>query len=227
MQNKLIECIDMKKTYTAGKNKIEILHNINFTVKRNEFCIIVGPSGSGKTTLINILGFLDTEYNGQYLFNGMDYKKVGDAERSAVRGTNIGFVFQNFKLIPNLTAYENIAIPTLYNKGGQALEVDKLLDMVGLHNKSKSYPNELSGGQQQRVAIARALVNKPNLIIADEPTGALDSKTSADIMDIFKTMNQKKTTVVMVTHDENLVKYGNRIVKIVDGFLEEANHENN
>lgn len=225
MGNKIIECRGIRKKYLAGQEEIEILHDIDFSIEKNEFCIILGPSGSGKSTLINILGFLDTEYNGDYLFNGVDYKNYSDTKRSAIRGENIGFVFQNFKLISNLTVRENALMPTLYQKGNNKMELADLLGLVGLREKANSYPNELSGGQQQRVAIARALINRPNLIIADEPTGALDSATSTDIMNIFKVLNENGTTIVMVTHDESLMKYGSRIVKIIDGFLEEANYE--
>ncbi|KRK81161.1 ABC transporter ATP-binding protein [Companilactobacillus nodensis DSM 19682 = JCM 14932 = NBRC 107160] len=183
---------------------------------------IMGPSGSGKSTLINILGLLDQDYTGEYLLNDKNYKDTSDNLLSRIRGDQLGFVFQNFKLLTTYNVYENIEVPLVYSKTEQhnKLErVEDVIEQVGLAGKEKSRPSELSGGQQQRVAIARAIVNHPKLIIADEPTGALDTKTSKEIMDIFTKLNQAGTTIIMVTHDEEVAQYAMRTVYIRDGRL--------
>jgi len=182
----------------------------------------MGPSGSGKSTLINILGLLDQSYTGEYLLQNKNYKEVSDNKLSQIRGDQLGFVFQNFKLLTTYSVYENIEIPLVYSKKEQKNKrelVEDVIKKVGLDGKEKNLPSELSGGQQQRVAIARAIVNRPNLIIADEPTGALDSKTSREIMDIFTKLNQDGTTVIMVTHDSEVAEYAMRTVYIRDGRL--------
>jgi len=182
----------------------------------------MGPSGSGKSTLINILGLLDQSYTGEYLLQGKNHKEVSDNRLSQIRGDQLGFVFQNFKLLTTYSVYENIEIPLVYSKKEQRNKrelVEDVIEKVGLKGKEKNLPSELSGGQQQRVAIARAIVNHPNLIIADEPTGALDSKTSKEIMDIFTKLNQDGTTVIMVTHDSEVAEYAMRTVYIRDGRL--------
>jgi len=182
----------------------------------------MGPSVSGKSTLINILGLLDQSYTGEYLLEGKNYQSVNDNELSQIRGDQLGFVFQNFKLLSTYSVYENIEVPLIYSKKAQNNKhkmVAEVIDKVGLAGKEKNRPAELSGGQQQRVAIARAIVNRPKLIIADEPTGALDSKTSKEIMNIFTKLNEAGTTVIMVTHDSEVADYAMRTVYIRDGHL--------
>lgn len=214
----------MLKVTDVGKSygKFTVLKDINLEVADGEFLAIMGPSGSGKSTLINILGLLDQSYTGEYLLEGKNYKEVSDNELSQIRGDQLGFVFQNFKLLTTYNVYENIEVPLVYSKkdqnNKQALVAD-VIEKVGLKGKEKNRPAELSGGQQQRVAIARAIVNRPKLIIADEPTGALDSKTSKEIMDIFTKLNQDGTTVIMVTHDSEVADYAMRTVYIRDGQL--------
>lgn len=214
----------MLKVTNIGKayGKFTALEDINLEVADGEFLAIMGPSGSGKSTLINILGLLDQSYSGEYLLKGKNYKEVNDNRLSQIRGDQLGFVFQNFKLLTTYSVYENIEIPLVYSKKEQHNKqtlVEDVINKVGLAGKERNRPSELSGGRQQRVAIARAIVNRPNLIIADEPTGALDSKTSKEIMDIFTKLNQAGTTVIMVTHDSEVAKYAMRTVYIRDGRL--------
>jgi len=214
----------MLKVTNVGKTygKFTALEDINLEVSDGEFLAIMGPSGSGKSTLINILGLLDQSYTGEYLLQGKNHKEVSDNRLSQIRGDQLGFVFQNFKLLTTYSVYENIEIPLVYSKKEQRNKrelVEDVIEKVGLKGKEKNLPSELSGGQQQRVAIARAIVNHPNLIIADEPTGALDSKTSKEIMDIFTKLNQDGTTVIMVTHDSEVAEYAMRTVYIRDGRL--------
>ncbi len=214
----------MLKVTNVGKTygKFTALEDINLEVNDGEFLAIMGPSGSGKSTLINILGLLDQSYTGEYLLQGKNHKEVSDNRLSQIRGDQLGFVFQNFKLLTTYSVYENIEIPLVYSKKEQRNKrelVEDVIEKVGLKGKEKNLPSELSGGQQQRVAIARAIVNHPNLIIADEPTGALDSKTSKEIMDIFTKLNQDGTTVIMVTHDSEVAEYAMRTVYIRDGRL--------
>jgi len=214
----------MLKIKNVGKSygQFQVLQNIDLEVADGEFLAIMGPSGSGKSTLINILGLLDQDYTGEYLLNDKNYKDTSDNLLSRIRGDQLGFVFQNFKLLTTYNVYENIEVPLVYSKTEQhnKLErVEDVIEQVGLAGKEKSRPSELSGGQQQRVAIARAIVNHPKLIIADEPTGALDTKTSKEIMDIFTKLNQAGTTIIMVTHDEEVAQYAMRTVYIRDGRL--------
>ncbi|GEO46905.1 ABC transporter ATP-binding protein [Companilactobacillus kimchii] len=214
----------MLKVTNIGKTygKFTALKNINLEVADGEFLAIMGPSGSGKSTLINILGLLDQSYTGEYLLKNKNYKTVSDNFLSRIRGDQLGFVFQNFKLLTTYNVYENIEIPLIYSKKEQNNKrelVEDVIEKVGLKGKEKNRPSELSGGQQQRVAIARAIVNHPNLVIADEPTGALDSKTSKEIMDIFTKLNQDGTTIIMVTHDSEVAEYAMRTVYIRDGRL--------
>jgi len=214
----------MLKISNVGKSygQFKVLQDINLEVPEGEFLAIMGPSGSGKSTLINILGLLDQDYTGEYLLNDKNYKDTSDNLLSRIRGDQLGFVFQNFKLLTTYNVYENIEVPLVYSKTEQhnKLErVEDVIEQVGLAGKEKSRPSELSGGQQQRVAIARAIVNHPKLIIADEPTGALDTKTSKEIMVIFTKLNQAGTTIIMVTHDEEVAQYAMRTVYIRDGRL--------
>ena len=214
----MLKVTDVGKTY----GKFTALEDINLEVADGEFLAIMGPSGSGKSTLINILGLLDQSYTGEYLLENKSYKDVSDNELSKIRGDQLGFVFQNFKLLTTYSVYENIEIPLVYSKKSQNNKHEMVADVikkVGLKGKEKNRPSELSGGQQQRVAIARAIVNRPKLIIADEPTGALDSKTSKEIMDIFTKLNQDGTTIIMVTHDSEVAEYAMRTVYIRDGRL--------
>lgn len=214
----MLKVTDIGKTY----GELTALQNINLEVKDGEFLAIMGPSGSGKSTLINILGLLDQSYTGEYLLGNKNYQTVNDNELSQIRGDQLGFVFQNFKLLSTYTVYENIEVPLIYSKKAQNNKhqlIESVIEKVGLKGKEKNLPTELSGGQQQRVAIARAIVNQPKLVIADEPTGALDSKTSKEIMDIFEKLNQDGTTIIMVTHDSEVAEHAMRTVYIRDGRL--------
>ena len=214
----MLKVTDVGKAY----GEFTALKNINLEVKDGEFLAIMGPSGSGKSTLINILGLLDQSYTGEYLLGNKNYQAVNDNELSQIRGDQLGFVFQNFKLLSTYTVYENIEVPLIYSKKAQNNKhqlIESVIEKVGLKGKEKNLPTELSGGQQQRVAIARAIVNRPKLVIADEPTGALDSKTSKEIMDIFEKLNQDGTTIIMVTHDSEVAEHAMRTVYIRDGRL--------
>ena len=200
-----------------------MLKGISLEVFKNEYVALMGPSGSGKSTLMNILGCLDSPSSGKYILNGEDVSKMQDDDLADVRNKEIGFVFQQFNLLPRLTAAENVALPLIYNgtqkkiRTAQALE---MLDRVGLADRSHHKPNELSGGQNQRVAIARALVNNPSIILADEPTGNLDSKTSIEIMHIFGKIQSEGNTVILVTHEEDIAEYAHRIIRLKDGVIE-------
>lgn len=222
----LIIMKNINKYYPVGKNKLHVLKNLDLTIERGEFLMIMGKSGSGKTTLMNIFGFLDTISDGDYLFDDQDVSKLTENQKSDLRNEYLGFIFQQFFLIQSLNVRQNVELPMVYEgkrKDRERQEVaKKYLDMVGLDEKEKSKTTELSGGQQQRVAIARALVNEPLLIMADEPTGALDSETSADIMAILTELNKEGKTIVMVTHDSDMTKYASRVIYMRDGlFLDE------
>ncbi len=206
-----------------GKQEIRVLKGIDLDILKNEYVALMGPSGSGKSTLMNILGCLDTPTAGQYILNGQDVSKMGDDALADVRGSEIGFVFQQFNLLPRLTALENVALPLVYagvpkkQRTEMAVEV---IRQVGLEERMHHKPNEMSGGQNQRVAIARALVNNPSLILADEPTGNLDTKTSIEIMEIFGRIQSAGNTVVLVTHEEDIANHAHRIVRLRDGVIE-------
>ncbi|PAK72977.1 peptide ABC transporter ATP-binding protein [Staphylococcus pasteuri] len=221
----MIELKKINRHFKNGDETNHILKDIDIHIDEGEFIAIMGPSGSGKSTLINILGFIDRGYEGDYLFNGDNYKKASDNRLATIRNHTVGFVFQNFKLIQNNTILENVSIPLIYNgmsSKDRKAKVLKGLEDVGLHQKEDLLPNKLSGGQQQRVAIARAIINEPKFVIADEPTGALDSKTSKDIMDLFVTLNKEKgTTMIMVTHDREVANKADRIIHILDGRVKE------
>jgi putative ABC transport system ATP-binding protein len=200
-----------------------VLKGISLNILRNEYVALMGPSGSGKSTLMNILGCLDTPTSGTYILNGLDVSKMPDNDLADVRNKEIGFVFQQFNLLPRLTAVENVALPLVYAGISRKQRTQKalhVLDMVSLADRSHHKPNELSGGQNQRVAIARALVNDPSIILADEPTGNLDSKTSYEIMDIFGQIHASGNTVVLVTHEEDIANHAHRIIRLLDGVLE-------
>ncbi|EQK44080.1 ABC transporter family protein [[Clostridium] bifermentans ATCC 638] len=225
MKETLIELKDIQKYYPVGKEKFHVLKSINLEIKSGEFVMIMGKSGSGKTTLLNILGFLDRFSDGKYIFKDNDVTNLNEKERSKFRNNNIGFVFQQFNLITNLNIYKNVELPMVYSnsysKEERELIIKEKLNIVGILDKINQKPLELSGGQQQRVTIARALVNDPDIIFADEPTGALDSDTSKDIMDILKGLNKKGKTIIMVTHDPDLIKYATKIIKLKDGVVVE------
>lgn len=226
MENK--KMIDMrgivKRYYIGQPNELEILHGIHLTVDRGEFVSIVGESGSGKSTLMNIIGALDRPTEGNYLFNGRDISKLSDEELSDIRNQEIGFVFQNFCLIPRTTALRNVEIPLMYanmppkQRRKRAME---LLDMVGMADRADHKPNELSGGQNQRVAIARAMANDPDIILADEPTGALDSKTGRLVMDIFHKLHKEQDkTIILITHSQELARETDRMITLSDGMIQ-------
>ncbi|HUM50860.1 MAG TPA: ABC transporter ATP-binding protein [Chitinophagales bacterium] len=223
MPNKIIELKGIKRYFNLGDETIYAIKEINLDIFKNEYVALMGPSGSGKSTLMNILGCLDTPSAGQYFLEGNDVSKVSDNELAAVRNKQIGFIFQTFNLIPRLTTIENVALPLIYagwskkQRDERAIEV---LQQVGLGDRMKHKPNELSGGQRQRVAVARALVNNPSLILADEPTGNLDTKTSYEIMALFEEIHNKGNTIVVVTHEEDIALYTHRIVRMRDGLVE-------
>ncbi|KRL61617.1 subunit of permease involved the starvation-induced killing process (ATP-binding protein) [Latilactobacillus fuchuensis] len=219
----LIELKAVNKYYQNGDQQFHVLQDINLKIDQGEFLSIMGPSGAGKTSLINLIGLIDRQYTGDYYFNGESYQQANDNVLARIRNRSVGFVFQNFKLIANNTILENVELPLLYgglSKRAARPIVEQALVRVGLADSSHKLPSELSGGQQQRVAIARALVHQPKFIIADEPTGALDTKTSAEIMQIFRDLNQREgTTIVLVTHDPQVSLYGDRLIKILDGAI--------
>lgn len=219
----VIRLNDIKKSYYLGKQELPVLKGINLLIAANEYVALMGPSGSGKSTLMNILGCLDTPSSGQYILNGKDVSRMEDDELADTRNVEIGFVFQQFNLLPRLTAWENVALPLIYSGASKKEREERardILNKVGLSDRANHKPNELSGGQSQRVAIARALVNNPSLMLADEPTGNLDTKTSIEIMDLFGQIHANGNTVVLVTHEEDIAKYTHRIVKIRDGNVE-------
>ncbi|WP_290792458.1 ABC transporter ATP-binding protein [Flavihumibacter sp. UBA7668] len=223
MSESIIHLDGIHKSYFMGKQAVPVLKGITMDIFRNDYVALMGPSGSGKSTLMNILGCLDSPTMGNYVLNGQDVSKMEDDDLATVRNKEIGFVFQQFNLLPRLTAAENVALPLVYaglakkQRNEMALEV---LNRVGLADRSHHKPNELSGGQCQRVAIARALVNNPTLILADEPTGNLDSKTSVEIMAIFDKIQASGNTVVLVTHEEDIAHHAHRIIRLRDGLIE-------
>jgi putative ABC transport system ATP-binding protein len=224
----IIHLEHIRKSYFMGKNELEVLKGISFDINKNEYVALMGPSGSGKSTLMNILGCLDTPSSGKYVLNNNDVSKMEDNALAEVRNKEIGFVFQQFNLLPRLTALENVALPLVYAGMGRKQRNEKamhVLNMVSLSDRSHHRPNELSGGQSQRVAIARALVNDPAIILADEPTGNLDSKTSYEIMDIFGQIHSNGNTVVLVTHEEDIAAHAHRVVRLRDGVIESDNRK--
>jgi len=219
----IIHLQDIRKNYFLGKQVVEVLKGITLDILKNEYVALMGPSGSGKSTLMNILGCLDTPTAGKYILNGKDVSRMADNDLAEVRNKEIGFVFQQFNLLPRLTAVENVALPLVYAGVPKKQRLEKamqVLEKVSLTDRSHHKPNEMSGGQNQRVAIARALVNDPSIILADEPTGNLDSKTSFEIMDIFGAIHASGNTVVLVTHEEDIANYAHRIIRLRDGVLE-------
>ena len=219
----IIRLLDIRKSYFMGRQELEVLKGVSLDIFKNEYVALMGPSGSGKSTLMNILGCLDTPTSGSYVLNGQNVSTMPDDALADVRNIEIGFVFQQFNLLPRLTALENVALPLVYAgtpKKERQERAMHVLEKVSLTDRSHHKPNELSGGQCQRVAIARALVNNPSLILADEPTGNLDSKTSIEIMDIFTRIQSTGNTVVLVTHEEDIANYAHRIVRLRDGVIE-------
>ena len=226
MTNNLIKMEGIKKSFNIGKeNELEILHGINFDVNDGDFVSVVGQSGSGKSTLMNIIGLLDRQTSGYYELNGVDISKLKDSELSAYRSKKIGFVFQNFNLIPRSNALKNVELPMTYagvSKKERTERAEKLLEIVEMKDRMDHLPNELSGGQKQRVAIARSMANNPDIILADEPTGALDSQTGRNVMDLFHKLNKiEKRTIIIITHNMELAEEAGRIYKMTDGLLEE------
>jgi len=221
--NSIIHLENLHKSYFMGKQAIPVLNGVTLDIFKNEYVALMGPSGSGKSTLMNILGCLDSPTKGNYILNNQDVSKMSDDELADVRNKEIGFVFQQFNLLPRLTAAENVALPLVYAgiSKKQRNEIAKeVLNKVGLAERSHHKPNEMSGGQCQRVAIARALVNSPSIILADEPTGNLDTKTSIEIMDIFGKIQSGGNTVILVTHEEDIARYAHRVVRLRDGIIE-------
>jgi putative ABC transport system ATP-binding protein len=218
--DKVIEIHEIVKNYQIGSVIVRALRSVTLDIKRNEYVAIMGPSGSGKSTLMNILGCLDTPTKGQYILNGTDVSKMEDDMLAEIRNKEIGFVFQTFNLLPRYTALENVTLPLIYAgvaRHDRDEHAKKVLDQVGLADRMTHKPNELSGGQRQRVAIARAMVNDPSIILADEPTGNLDSKTSADIMGLLDKIHDDGNTVIVVTHEEDIARHAHRIIKLMDG----------
>ncbi|TAN10925.1 MAG: ABC transporter ATP-binding protein [Chitinophagaceae bacterium] len=214
---------DIRKSYFLGRNELPVLKGLNLEINTNEYVALMGPSGSGKSTLMNILGCLDTPTAGNYILNGQDVSKMEDNELADVRNKEIGFVFQQFNLMPRLSALENVGIPLIYAGVSKKERWERAMEMlvkVGLQDRADHKPNELSGGQCQRVAIARALINDPAIILADEPTGNLDSKTSEEIMEMFAKIHSSGNTVVLVTHEEDIAEHAGRIVRLRDGVIE-------
>jgi len=222
MEKRILSMKGINKSYYMGEEEQQVLKDIELSINTGEFIAILGPSGSGKSTLMNLIGCLDVATSGSYILNGEQVENLDEAEMAAIRNQEIGFVFQQFQLLPRLSALENVELPLIYSgipeKERRKLATEILIK-VGLSDKLKNRPNQLSGGQQQRVAIARALVTQPTIILADEPTGALDQKTGLQIMDLFKTLHSEGKTIVMITHDEHIAMQSQRVVRILDGIL--------
>lgn len=219
----LLSIKEIKRDFKLGNEVLHVLKGINLTIEKGEYVALMGPSGSGKSTLMNILGCLDTPTSGQYILNGKDVSKMTDGELADIRNKEIGFVFQTFNLMPRTTALDNVALPMVYAGIGKEKRHERakgVLELVGLSDRMTHKPNELSGGQRQRVAVARALVNSPSIILADEPTGNLDSKTSHEIMKLFNEIHQKGNTVILVTHEEDIAQHAHRIIRLRDGLID-------
>jgi putative ABC transport system ATP-binding protein len=226
----VIRLVDITRHFKVGLEVVQALRGISTMIGRNEFVALMGASGSGKSTLMNLMGCLDTPTSGQYVLNGYDVSKLNDNELAEIRNKEIGFIFQTFNLLPRSTALENVMLPLVYagiGKGERLEQASKALESVGLSDRMNHKPNELSGGQRQRVATARALVNKPSLILADEPTGNLDSKTSDEIMSLLVDIHKAGNTIIVVTHEESIARYAHRIIRMIDGKIssDEKNKE--
>lgn len=223
-ENFLINIEDIGRSYVIGSETIHALKSVTLTIRKGEFVALMGPSGSGKSTLMNILGCLDTPSKGQYILNGINVSEMTEDELAEVRNKEIGFVFQTFNLLPKSTALANVALPLIYAGFGKSMREEKALQAltnVGLENRVHHRPNELSGGQRQRVAVARALINDPSILLADEPTGNLDSKTSIEIMGLMEEIHAKGNTIILVTHEEDIALHAHRIVRMRDGLIEQ------
>lgn len=223
MAESLIKITNIKRNFSLGNETVYVLKGIDLDIKKGEYVALMGPSGSGKSTLMNLLGCLDTPTSGNYILNGKDVSKMKDDELAEIRNKEIGFVFQTFNLLPRTTALDNVALPMIYagySKSERVARATDVLQQVNLADRMDHQPNQLSGGQRQRVAIARALVNKPSIILADEPTGNLDSKTSVEIMKLFGDIHAKGNTVILVTHEEDIAAYAHRVIRLRDGLIE-------
>ena len=219
----VIQLQEIDRTYKVGSETVQALNSVSLEISKNEYVALMGPSGSGKSTLMNILGCLDTPSKGRYLLSTHDVSKMDDNELAEIRNKEIGFVFQTFNLLPRSTALDNVALPLIYAGWSKTKRIQRaleVLDQVGLANRVHHKPNELSGGQRQRVAVARALVNNPSIILADEPTGNLDSKTSYEIMALFEQIHKNGNTIILVTHEEDIAKHAHRIIRLKDGQVE-------
>lgn len=224
MVEDILSMKNITKSYYLGEEEQLILKGINLTVNRGEFVSILGPSGSGKSTMMNIIGCLDKATSGQYMLSGRDIKDLDENELAEIRSKEIGFIFQSFQLLPRLTALQNVELPMIYSGVSPVKRKEiakKMLERVGLSDRLNHYPNQLSGGQQQRVAIARALSTNPTILLADEPTGALDQRTGHQVMELFKELHAEGRTIIMITHDEKIAKQATRIVRILDGNIVE------
>lgn len=220
---KIIETTNISKRYIMGAEVVDALKSISITINKGEYVAFMGPSGSGKSTLMNIIGCLDSPTSGTYVLNNKDVSDMSENELAEIRNKEIGFVFQTFNLLPRISSLENVALPLIYagfSKSARTDKAQKVLESVGLGTRSMHRPNELSGGQRQRVAVARALVNDPAILLADEPTGNLDTKTSYEIMELFEEIHSKGNTIIMVTHEEDIAQYAHRIIRLRDGLIE-------
>lgn len=223
MANPLINIKKLTRDFQLGNETINVLKGIDLQINKGEYVALMGPSGSGKSTLMNLLGCLDTPTSGTYILNGNDVSKMHDDDLAEIRNKEIGFVFQTFNLLPRTTALDNVALPMIYagySKSERNKRATEVLTQVNLADRMDHQPNQLSGGQRQRVAIARAMVNKPSIILADEPTGNLDSKTSIEIMNLFNDIHKNGNTVIVVTHEEDIAKYAHRVIRLKDGIIE-------
>jgi len=219
-QQEIIRLTEITRTYKVGTELVRALRSVTLSIYKNEFVALMGPSGSGKSTLMNLLGCLDTPTSGQYILNNQDVSKLNDNELARIRNKEIGFVFQTFNLLPRSTALDNVMLPQIYagvSKADRLIRANDVINSVGLTDRAHHKPNELSGGQRQRVAIARALVNKPSIILADEPTGNLDSTTSYEIMGVLEQIHRAGNTIILVTHEEDIALHAHRIIRLMDG----------
>ncbi|MGA9637802.1 ABC transporter ATP-binding protein [Flavobacterium sp.] len=223
MSQPLIKITNIKRNFALGDEIVYVLKGIDLEINKGEYVALMGPSGSGKSTLMNLLGCLDTPTSGSYILNGKDVSKMKDNELAGIRNKEIGFVFQTFNLLPRMTALDNVALPMIYagySKSDRKARAEVVLNQVSLADRMDHQPNQLSGGQRQRVAVARALVNNPSIILADEPTGNLDSKTSLEIMALFNEIHANGNTVILVTHEEEIAAYAHRVIRLRDGMIE-------
>ncbi|MCD0471267.1 ABC transporter ATP-binding protein [Flavobacterium sp. JAS] len=230
MADPLIKITDIKRDFVLGNEIVYVLKGIDLKINKGEYVALMGPSGSGKSTLMNLLGCLDTPTSGRYILNGKDVSQMKDDELAGIRNKEIGFVFQTFNLLPRTTALDNVALPMIYagySKSERTKRAEEVLNQVNLADRMDHQPNQLSGGQRQRVAIARALVNKPSIILADEPTGNLDSKTSVEIMKLFGDIHALGNTVILVTHEEDIAAYAHRVIRLRDGLIESDTTKDN